>query len=185
MDRAANSNNEFNTDSPEALFFKLFMTNQKSFYAFILACVHNYTDADDLLQETAAVMWKKFDQFERGTDFLAWGLSIARLRIMKYFNDKTRSKEIFSHDLVSNIAGIVSGRINEMDLRLEAYRICSKKLRPADKNLLDLKYSKGMTTKAISEYLGRPIHGLYKAMARIHKTLLECIERVIARERAV
>ncbi|MCK5000630.1 MAG: hypothetical protein KAS23_13890, partial [Anaerohalosphaera sp.] len=74
-------------ESLDSLFFHLFMTHRKSLYAFILASIHNYSDADDILQETATVMWRKFSGFEQGTDFVAWGITIARLRVLKFFNE--------------------------------------------------------------------------------------------------
>ncbi len=39
---------------------------------------------DDVLQDTLAVMWKKFDNFKIGTDFVAWGKTIARYKIMNH-----------------------------------------------------------------------------------------------------
>ncbi|MCK4629078.1 MAG: hypothetical protein KAT56_08735, partial [Sedimentisphaerales bacterium] len=55
-------------------FLKLLMANDKRIYAFILTLVPGRIDADDLMQETVTIMWRKFDDFEPGRDFVAWGI---------------------------------------------------------------------------------------------------------------
>ncbi len=54
-------------------FMRLLLANQQRIYGLILALVPNWNDADDIMQETSAVMWAKFDDYEAGTDFAAWG----------------------------------------------------------------------------------------------------------------
>ena len=63
-------------------FLRLLMANQKRIYAFILATVPNRQDADDLFQETVLLMWSKFDDFQRGTSFVAWGITVAKYQIL-------------------------------------------------------------------------------------------------------
>ncbi len=59
-------------------FLRLFVQHQQEIYAYILTLVPHIHDADDLFQEGTAVMWKKFDQFESGTNFAAWGVKVMR-----------------------------------------------------------------------------------------------------------
>ena len=54
-------------------FLDLLMRNQKRIYNFILLLVPNYSDADDLMQETVSVMWSKFDSYEPGYSFYGLG----------------------------------------------------------------------------------------------------------------
>ena len=68
------------------------MPNQKKIYAFIRYLVPSRTDADDILQDTLTEMWNKFHEFREGTNFVSWGLTIARYKIMSF----TRKKKPFS-----------------------------------------------------------------------------------------
>jgi len=52
---------------------ELSLLGQKGIYAFILFLLISPSDADDILQETLTVMWKKFDEFESGTSFCGLG----------------------------------------------------------------------------------------------------------------
>ena len=67
-----------------AQFVKLLTACQSRIYAYILSRAPRSADADDILQETAGTMWKKFNEFKTGTDFLAWGLTIARYNVLNY-----------------------------------------------------------------------------------------------------
>ena len=80
----------------EELFLKFFLENQRRIYAFILALVPVPSDADDLLQETAAVMWRKLDEFKRGSDFIAWAISIARYQVLAFRKTQMRNRFRFS-----------------------------------------------------------------------------------------
>lgn len=52
----------------------MLLNNQMRIYAFILSLVHNYEDADDLMQETANTMWQKYPDCQPIKDFLSWGI---------------------------------------------------------------------------------------------------------------
>ena len=54
-----------------AEFLRLFLQHQRRVYALILALLPNGPDADDILQETSAVLWQKFGEFERPV-LIAW-----------------------------------------------------------------------------------------------------------------
>jgi DNA-directed RNA polymerase specialized sigma24 family protein len=46
------------------------MLNDKSIYVYILSLVSNTNDADDIMQETAAVLWRKFSEFNPDMAFV-------------------------------------------------------------------------------------------------------------------
>lgn len=52
-----------------AEFVRLLTGNQRKLYAFILSLLRRPADADDVLQETNMVMWRKCAEFEPGTNF--------------------------------------------------------------------------------------------------------------------
>jgi len=167
--------------SKDELFFQLFMTYQRNLYAFILASIHNYADANDLLQETATVMWRKFDQFKPGTSFLAWGIAIAHTQVLKFFNEHKRSRIQFDDSLVKELADTTMTEMKQAAALTEALRECLKKLSPTNQKLLQLRYQEGKSVKAIASSLGKPVFGLYKAFARLQDALQVCIENTVKR----
>ena len=63
---------------------RLYVVNERRIYGFIFALIHDWSAAEDILQDTAQVMWSKFDTFDPGTNFVAWALCIARYQVMDY-----------------------------------------------------------------------------------------------------
>ena len=70
-----------NTNAGYEAFLQLLTANQSRIMGFILAMVPNRSVADDILQETTLLMWEKFKNFQDGTNFTAWGISIAKNKI--------------------------------------------------------------------------------------------------------
>ncbi len=64
-------------------FLKLFKANEERIYRLILALAPNYTVAEEIMQDAMLVMWRKFDRFESGTNFAAWGMQISRFLVYK------------------------------------------------------------------------------------------------------
>ena len=182
MTENGNNKAEGYEENPEGLFFQLFMSHQKSLYAFILASVRNYADANDILQETATVMWGKFGEFDKGTNFVGWGISISRNLIKKYFRERKMSRVQFDDKLFQDISEKVEKGLSKMDGRLEALKRCSQRLSDTARLLISMRYNEGMTIKAIASQLNRPVQGMYKAMARLQAALQRCIEKELAKE---
>ena len=176
--------NENGDMTHERLFFQLFMAHQRNLYAYILAAVHNYSDAEDILQETATVMWRRFSEFKQGTSFVAWGIVIARNQILKFFNDHKRSRIQFDDDLLKTIEDATLRETRRLESLTEAFHHCFQKLSDAHRKVLHLRYKDGMTIKAIANMTGKPISGMYKAFARVQDALQRCIEATVKQERA-
>jgi RNA polymerase sigma-70 factor (ECF subfamily) len=122
-------------------------------------------------------MWQKFDTYIMGSDFAAWGIRIARNFVMK-LNQRRFDKRIkFSSDIVRLLQETAVMDANERDDdRAQAIQQGLARLSEADAELLALKYKKGYTVVKIAQKTGRPLQGLYKAMARIHKTLMRHVQ---------
>ncbi|MBI9016048.1 MAG: sigma-70 family RNA polymerase sigma factor [Phycisphaerae bacterium] len=160
-------------------FFSLFMQNQRKIYAYILMLVHNRTDADDIMQETAAILWSKFDQFRPDATFSTWAIGIARNKIMHFRQEYRRSRIQFTEEIFDQITTKASLFQDEKEDYLDAIDICVAKLSDDDQQIVKLRYNQGITIKSIAGHMGRSSQGIYKTMARIHSVLQECLQRSI------
>ena len=176
-------NNQTENATKEGVFFQLFMNSQKSLYAYILSSIHNFNDANDLLQETATVLWQNFDKFDRKTNFLAWAISIARNLIRNYFKMRNKSRLQYDDDLVQTIDAAMIDSLDGDNVRIESLKKCYEKLTDSSRQLIKMRYEDGITVKAIASHFGRPLEGMYKFMARLQDSLLHCIEKTAALEK--
>ena len=70
--------------------------------------------------------------------------------------------------------------IDDIDDRSEALRICVKKLPENMQQLIRLRYAKGLTIKDVALKVSKPVHGMYKRIAKVHFLLQGCIEKTLA-----
>ena len=85
-------------------------------FGYIVALVHDLTDAEDLLQRTSLVLWRNFEQFQPGTDFFRWSSRVAFLEVQDFLKQKRRTRVVFSSQMVSELAGCLWGSRNDGNL---------------------------------------------------------------------
>lgn len=166
------------------LFLSLFLQNQRRLYAYILTLLPNRADADDVLQETSLVMWDKFDAGQPPGDFLAWARRVAYHKVLDFYKKTHRAEARLSRVFLERVAGSAAERGDalRLDDRREALAACFEKLAPKDRDLLTRRLARGATTRSTSEQLGRSVDAVYKALAKVRHSLLECVQKSLARE---
>ena len=150
--------------------------NSRRIYAYIFGLVPNWADADEIFQETSAVLWAKYDLYEPGTDFRAWAFRIAYNKVLQYRKAKGRESLRFSDEFVDALDRDALAEDDVWRRRLQFLAECYGQLRAPDRQLIDLRYEPGATTKSVAAAVGRSIDAIYKALNRIHEQLLHCID---------
>jgi RNA polymerase sigma-70 factor (ECF subfamily) len=158
----------------------LMTRHQRQIFSYIYALVPNRYDAEDLLQETSVVICEKFNEFEEGTDFVAWGCQIAYWRIRYSRQKYARSKVVFDQQIVDAIAQTASEMAEELDERHVALGHCLQKLHSRDRELLLTRYEPGCGVEEAARRSGRTLQTAYKALARLRKLLLDCVTTKLA-----
>ena len=161
-------------------FLRLLMTHRQRIFGFILMLVPSRSYAQDLMQDTIMIMWRKFGEFKPGSSFAAWGITIARYNVLKFRRKQQNACVQFSSEAFEAIARRAAASDNRIDDRLKALEGCLGKLNDNDSKLIQMRYGANLTIRDIARRVGRPIHGMYKAMARIHNILHECVNRTLA-----
>jgi RNA polymerase sigma-70 factor (ECF subfamily) len=161
-------------------FVQLLTQHQSLIRGFIYTLLPHRAEADDLFQRTSIVLWRKFGQFQIGTDFGAWACQIAKFEVRNFLRVGRRDRLRFSDDLLASLADMRLTLDSELELRREALRHCVTKLRANDKQIVQKCYgSQAVSAKDVAAELGRPANTLYKALNRIRRALFECIERTL------
>jgi RNA polymerase sigma-70 factor, ECF subfamily len=168
--------------SPGGEFVQLFTRYQRRLYVYILAQIHNPVDAEEVLQETNLVVWRKCRQFEPGTHFFAWCSRIASYEILKYRERRRKDRLHFSEQFLEAVAQEVVEVEEQLEEQRKALHVCLGKLRPRDRDLIRQRYASGQNGKVVAEVLGRPTNSVYQSLGRIRRTLLECMKRRLAVE---
>ena len=168
-------------DSRSSRFFKLYNPVQLRLYSYLLTIVHHPYDAEEVLQETSAILWEKFDQFEEGTSFKAWAISIARNCALAFMRKNKKTRMVFDESYYEKIAQFSEHASDDISDRVQALEHCLSKLSGRQKKLLVLRYNKDISIKRISQMTGRSINGLYQSFSYIIKGLRNCMTKYMTR----
>lgn len=156
-------------------FVRLLLIYQKRVYGFILTMVPNFSDAEDVFQQVVMIMCRRFNEFQAGTNFLAWAIQIARYELYNVRKIKRRSFIYFSSETMETIFQETCSRLSQMDQRVGFLEECLKKLDKADRGLVSRRYEEGLKIKDIAEQSGLSVHNLYRGFNRIHLFLRHCV----------
>ena len=91
-------------------FGRLFVRDEARIYGYIRSLVVHRADAEDLLQETASVLWQKFHEFQPGSNFLAWAMSIARFQV-RHFRRKEAQRPPVQRGVSRSLGRRYRGRV--------------------------------------------------------------------------
>lgn len=174
----------FNQSNDEAdrcaQFTSLFGAYNKRIYAFVRMFIQNRADADEVFQESCSVLWAKFDQYSPGTNFWAWSCRVVRFEALRFLRKNKLRHRVFQESFYDAIESKAVQMGGILDAELDALADCYAKLNPSKRELLDQLYLPGATVKSVSIKLGRSRNAVYKSLGAIHKSLLDCIQRIMA-----
>lgn len=170
--------NEYRYES----FLKLYRANEKHIFRFILALLPNYSVAEDIMQDTMLVMWKKFHQYEPGTNFAAWGMQVGRFAVMQ-FQRKIRSGIVrFDSNALEKIIEHEAVLREKEDAYSEALEECVKQLKEKSKRIISLRYVDNMKIVDIAVKIGKNLNSTYQTVSRIHQSLMKCVVQRLGQE---
>jgi RNA polymerase sigma-70 factor, ECF subfamily len=163
-------------------FVRLLMAHERQIFTYILALLPNVADAEDVLQETSIVLWRKFPEYQPGTNFVSWAYRVAHNMVRNHCAKQCRCRVKFDEGLLATVAADVESMREELDLGRQTLLDCIDELPSDDRDLLQRRYELGATIKSVAAAVGRSVEGMYKSMRRIHDTLYDCVYRKLTSE---
>jgi RNA polymerase sigma-70 factor, ECF subfamily len=165
-----------------SLFSDLMACHQSELYSFIFAAVRNWEDADDLLQSVSLVLWRKFETFRPGSNFLYWARRTAKIEVSNFLRRKHRPGFATDELLDALTETVVEIQNEGIEPYLAALRRCKEKLSPTDEELIELHYVEDLGSRQIADRLQRPQPSVCHSLNRIRAWLFECVQMELARQ---
>jgi RNA polymerase sigma-70 factor (ECF subfamily) len=160
----------------EDLFREQWVHWQPRIYAYIRTVVFNRSDAEDLLQEVAAVLWRKIEEFEPGTRFDQWAFGVARNKVLNFQKKKGRERVRFSEAFEEVLAGEAAAASGKSGDLLETLETCVEKLPAHHRELLRRRYEPEATSRSVAQTVGRSESAISRTLNTIYLLLMSCIE---------
>lgn len=149
-------------------------------YAFLRASGHSQDVADDLLQESLLVAWRKIDTFDRQRPFGPWLRGIAAKLSLARFRQSARSKETtFESDVIEHLQSrfdqIDAAHGFEFQEKLEILRQCLEALSDTEKQIVHGKYRDNSPLNEIAAALSINVETAKKRIQRARAKLRRCV----------
>lgn len=167
------------------LFLRLYMQQEDALRGFVRSLVPTLEDAREVMQEVAAVLWRKFDTLESDSDFRRWAFGVARFEAFHFLRTRRRDRHVFSPDVLEALATDAEHQSTSQNAEVQAVEECLTKLPPAQRALVESAYAPGVRIEALARETGRSAMALYKSLHRVRLLLMQCVRQILKKgERA-
>tara|TARA_R110002096_G_scaffold39182_16_gene107437 strand:+ start:269 stop:820 length:552 start_codon:yes stop_codon:yes gene_type:complete len=173
VDSEQSSNPE---DARYEVFVQRFAHYEPDLRRFIRSMLPTWTDTDEVLQQTAIVIWRKFDQYDPETNFMKWACVIARFESLAYRRKMARDRLVFREDVMELMADEGVDELDGRQTEHEALEACLLELPEKQRQFVTLAYTPGVKVKELAEEAGSTAAAFYMRLKRIRRQLMTCVE---------
>lgn len=145
-------------------------------YAYALRLTENPALAEDILQESMLIVWRKAGTYRAEGSVLAWLLSIIRNKCMQLFRQKpTESIESSEVDIPDENSSLEKN-IAQQDER-DRVRAALRHLSPEHREVLELVFYQGLSQKEIAQVCRCPVGTVKSRLAYARQQLRGILTR--------
>ena len=173
-------NNEYEIDVRERL-TQLWMEAEPSVQAFVFAAVNGVHDAEDVVQQVALTVARRFDEYDGTRPFIAWALWLTKSRIADHYRKQGRERLVFSDALMHQLAEALIQRQPDRAAHNEALEKCLDKLPEKSRQLLALRYEDDAPMERVAEAIESSAGAVRVMLFRIRNLVADCVNNELSR----
>lgn len=165
--------------------------NRRWMLAYVQAAIGDASAAEDLVQETFLLAYRKRGEYRRGEPFGAWLRGIARNLARRHLEQRTRGPVIL---LSEEAWSALDARAAALELAhvtpgLEAERVsqlrrCVQKLSDRARALIEGRYGEGLSVVDLAERMNLAPASIPVVLHRARSVLSDCMRRNLAADAA-
>jgi RNA polymerase sigma-70 factor (ECF subfamily) len=167
-------------DDRHGQFVQLLNASHRRLLGYLVSLLGNRHDAEDVMQRASVTLWRRFETFSPGTDFLAWASTVAFYEAKNFQRMAARSRLQFNESLLQMLAEERVADLANSEARIDALEVCLGKLDKTGQRLIEATYFEGSDIVSLAAQLGRAPQTLYNKLNLIRRALAECVERRLA-----
>jgi RNA polymerase sigma-70 factor, ECF subfamily len=150
--------------------------------AYVSAVVRGFHDAQDVTQQVALTVVRRFDEYDASRPFVAWALWLAKSRIADHCRKQGRDRLVFSETLMDQLAEALVVRQPRVAERQAALERCVEKLPEKSRRLLNLRHAEETPVEEMAVTLESTPGSVRVMLFRIRNLLAQCIEGELVKE---
>ena len=164
-------------DDDQERFTRLWTQAHTAIAGYVSALGPERSAADDVMQEIALALLRKFAEYDDARPFIAWAMGIARIAVLTRRRDHARAVTRFSAATVESLAEVWQELLPAADDRRGALGECLRSVAGRSRELLTLRYEQDVEPQDIAKRLGMTAVAVRVALSRLRATLHGCIEK--------
>ena len=161
-------------------FMAEFVRSERSIRALLLAATGDMNSADDLMQNVAVALWKKWPQYDPERPFRGWALGVARIEVLRWRRSIARDRIVLDVAALDQLVVAADRAADNAERELATLAECLEEVEGDAKEVLRLKYSVGLRARQIAEKVGKGIGAVEMILTRTRRVLRECVRRKLA-----
>lgn len=144
--------------------------------SYLGAVIRDFNSAEDLLQDVAVVLLKRFTEYDSARSFTGWALGIARLKVLEA---QREPNEVFAGDpqLLVALEQAHEELAPEIERRKAALRDCLLSVKGRALTLLKMRYDRSLTPQVIAAEMGMHSGAVRVMLTRTRQALFDCIQK--------
>ena len=147
---------------------------QQRLYGYIFRRMANRDQAMEVLQQTNLVLCRKADDFEPGTNFNAWAVTVAHYQVLAYRKTMARERLVFTDD-VFHLVDEQEENAEERAEQMQVLRHCYSKMSGENQSFMNLRYKDGLSIKQMAVEVGKQAGAVRVQLHRLRLSLKDCV----------
>ncbi len=144
---------------------------------YVHSLLRDHSAAQDVLQETALVMFRRFAEYDDMRPFVAWALGIARFQVLGLRRDLMRNPVVFDDEVLTAFTSTWAEMAPVASDRAGLLQPCLDRLAAHARRLVQLRYFDELNASEIAQRLGMAAAAVRVALQRIREQLRTCVEQ--------
>lgn len=155
---------------------------ETSIRAYVAVAIRSVADREDVVQQVALTIARRFEEYDHQRPFLAWALWLAKSRIIDYYRTQSRQNTLLNEDALEQLAQHFTRSHLSISPKLHALEYCLEKLPQRSRSIIQLRYRDELPIEKIADAIKSTPGTVRVALYRIRNALAQCIEEQLAKE---
>jgi RNA polymerase sigma-70 factor, ECF subfamily len=171
------------TTENEETIVRLIGACQSRLFGYLRGLLCSRELAEEALQETNVVLWRKRSEYDPRLNFAGWACKIAFFEACKARERRRRDVPVFSDVFFNAIAPELAAAAETVDPLQEKLEECVNELNVCDREMIERRYFPQADVRSVAAGMGCSTHAVYRALERIRVQLFDCISSKLAEDK--
>jgi RNA polymerase sigma-70 factor, ECF subfamily len=161
----------------ETAFAEIIEQTERRLRAYLALQAPDRELIDEVAHQAYITAYQKLDEYQTGTNFLAWLKRIAQFHLRNECRRRTHEGQTPIEKLSVLVApGPSVSEMEDTHDRVAALMRCLEKLGPDARKMIDMRYTDCLEPTIIARQTGRNASSIRTTLTRLRQSLLQCME---------